>query len=192
MGRPGLQRDGTDLTVPAAIPTGNIVSYFGNGTAIEGVKTKGAGGNCQIYVRDGTGVKVRKNWLQVYMLRDVPHNGIVIHRTTGFCCDENMFDLSQSAYVATQKNQGIQLPMTKPTIRSADRCGATNFGSPPSMNISSFIRVGAPSGNRLFAGLVIENNTLGGFLAPSSGALSMTASWSKTRSSLGAGCQQRP
>lgn len=161
--------DGTDLTVPAAIPTGNIVSYFGNGTVIEGVKTKGASGNCQIYVRDGAGVKVRKNWLQVYMLRDVPHNGIIIHRTTGFCCDENMFDMSQSSYVATQKNQGIQITNDQANDPVSGSVRGNQFRFSPGMSISSFIRVGAPSGNRLFAGLVIENNTLGGFLAPSSG-----------------------
>ncbi|MER9655688.1 right-handed parallel beta-helix repeat-containing protein [Mesorhizobium sp. M0152] len=164
-------RVGADLTVPAAIPTGNIVSYFGNGTVIEGVKTKGAGGNCQIYVRDGAGVKVRKNWLQVYMLNDVPHNGIIMHRTTGFSVNDNTFDMSQSTYLASQKNQGIQITNDQANDPVSGSVRGNQFRFSPGMGISSFIRVGAPSGNRLFAGLVIENNTLGGFLAPSSGTI---------------------
>ncbi|MGX7873684.1 hypothetical protein ACVDG5_013780 [Mesorhizobium sp. ORM6] len=163
--------DGTNLTVPAALPPANIVSYFGNGTVIEGVKTKGAGGNCQIYVQDGAGVKIRKCWLQVYMLADAPHNGIIVHRTTGFSVDENMFDMSQSAYVATQKNQGIQITNDQTNDPASGSVCGNQFRHSPGMQISSFIRIGAPSGNRLFAGLVVENNVLGGFLAPSSGLI---------------------
>ncbi|TPL63422.1 right-handed parallel beta-helix repeat-containing protein [Mesorhizobium sp. B2-3-15] len=161
--------DGADLTVPAAIPTGNIVSYFGNGTVIEGVKTKGAGGNCQIYIRDGAGVKIRKCWLQVYMLADVPHNGIIVHRSTGFAVDDNMFDMSQSPYLATQKNQGIQITNDQANDPVSGSVSGNQFRFSPGMGISSFIRIGAPSGNRLFGGLVVENNVFGGFLAPSSG-----------------------
>ncbi|TPJ49713.1 MULTISPECIES: hypothetical protein [unclassified Mesorhizobium] len=161
--------DGTNLAVPEAMPCANIISFFGNGTIIEGVKTKGAGGNCQIYVVHGAGIKVDKNWLQVYMLNDVPHNGIIIHRTTGFSCDNNTFAMSQSTYVASQKNQGIQITNDQANDPVSGSVRGNQFTFSPGMGISSFIRIGAPSGNRLFSGLIVEGNVFGGFLPPSSG-----------------------
>ncbi|RWB06302.1 right-handed parallel beta-helix repeat-containing protein [Mesorhizobium sp.] len=160
---------GTPLTVPVTVSAGNIISYQGSGTVVSGTKTKNAGGNAQVYVREGRGVKIEKMWVQTTMTENVPHKGIIFHKSVGLGITDCTFELAQSAYVATQKHTSIEITNDGTDAPVSGEVRGNQFNYPPGMDIASLIRVAGDSRNRKFAGLVIEGNTIGNRAAPSSG-----------------------